>query len=354
MRTTPSIAKICAAVLPCVLSLGLVNVSVARAQGASPESANAEQKKTAQKAFEAGLKAAKAKKHDDALKSFKESYGAVASPNSHLMVARELVELGRFDEAWVEYEKTLAEAEAAAQKDPKYADAATSARNEQNDLKPKVAFVKLSVSGAGPGSRVTVRGKEVAESDWGKPIAVPPGSTRVELVGSDGKETVQEVNAVAGSETPVTLSPTAAAEPPPQTNANASAKVEATTSGGKPDLRTWAYVAGGVGVAGLVTFGVFGALNNAKHSKLEDKCTNGSCPSSLSSDRDTGKTYQTIANVGLVVGVVGLGTGTVLYLMSGKKAEKTATLPQKPVARRGPRVESVSVGYQSVFVAGSF
>ncbi len=297
------------------------------------------------------MKAAKAKKHDDALAAFKESYGAVASPNSHLMIARELAELGRHEEAWSEYDKTIAEAEAAAQADPKYANAATSAKNEQAELKAKLAFVKLTVTGAGPGSRVTVRGKEIAEADWNKPVVVTPGSVRVELVSSDGKETVKEVDAAAGGEVAVDLSPAAPA-PAAGTGAGsgeASAKVEASTGGG-PSMRTWAYIAGGVGVAGLATFGIFGAMNNAKHSKLEDECKDGVCPSNLEEERDAGKSYQTIANVGLIVGVVGLGAGTALYLMSAKKAEKTATVPK----RRGPRVDSVGVGYQSVLVTGSF
>jgi len=354
MRHAISIANLRAAALTSALALSTVTLTHwASAQGASPESATAEQKSTAQKAFEKGMKAAKAKKHDEALTAFKESYGAVASPNSHLMVARELVELGRLEEAWAEYEKTVAEAEAAAQKDPKYADTASGAKNEQNDLKGKLAFLKLTVSGGGPGSRVTVRGKEVPPSDWGKPVPVMPGSVRVELVASDGKETVQEVNAAAGSETPVTLSPSAgspATGAAPAEGGQGSAKFEASTSGKGPGMRTWAYIAGGVGVAGLATFGIFGAMNNAKHSKLQDACKDGVCPSNMEDEKDTGKTYQTIANVGLVVGVVGLGTGTVLYLMSGKKTEKTATAPK----RRGPRVNSVSVGYQSVFVTGSF
>lgn len=353
MRNPISIAKLRATVLSASILLGCIGSStVAQAQGAPPESATAEQKKTAQKAFEQGLKAAKAKKHDDALAAFKESYGAVASPNSHLMVARELVELGRLEEAWAEYEATIAEADAAAQKDPKYADTAAGAKNEQKDLRGKLGFLKLDVGSPGPGSRVTVKGKEIPQADWGKPIAVAPGPVRVELVATDGKEIVQEVNATAGTETPVSLAPAAAAPAaaPAGGSGDASGKLEASTSGGGPSMRTWAYIAGGVGVAGLATFGIFGAMNNAKHSKLEDECKNGTCPSNLQEERDAGKRYQTIANVGLVVGVVGLGTGTVLYLMSNKKTEKTAVLPKK----RGPRVDSVGVGYQSVLVTGSF
>ena len=75
------------------LALATLSISPrAAAQGATPEAATPAQKDTAQKAFLKGMKAAKAKKHDDALAAFKESYGAVASPNSHLMIARELAE----------------------------------------------------------------------------------------------------------------------------------------------------------------------------------------------------------------------------------------------------------------------
>ena len=114
-----------------------------------------------------------------------------------------------------------------------------------------------------------------------------------------------------------------------------------STDSSKWDMRTWSYVAGGVGAAGIVTFGVFGLLNNSKHSKLEDECKNGVCPSSLESDKNTGQTYQTVANVGLVVGIVGLGTGTALYLLSDKKKEKSAlsTVPRVDI---GPRSVSVS------------
>src|SRR5262245_37614319 len=128
------------------LVLGPISIAEsALAQGASVESASAQQKDQAQKAFNNGVKAQKAGKHDEALAAFKESYNAVASPNPHLMMARELVELNRLEEAYAEYEKVVPEAEAAASKDRKYNQTASQAKTEMNDLKSKLGFVKISV-----------------------------------------------------------------------------------------------------------------------------------------------------------------------------------------------------------------
>jgi hypothetical protein len=173
----------------------------------------------------------------------------------------------------------------------------------------------------------------------------------IELVSNDGKETAKDVTATAGGETAVDLSPAAGAPAETsQAKAGGEASAKLDTTSGKPKLRTWAYVAGGVGVAGVATFAIFGLMNNSKHNKLQDQCKNNVCPPDLQSDADAGKRDQTIANIGLVVGVAGLATGTVLYLMSGKNKEQVSHHEPK----RGPRVDGVSVGYRSVLVSGSF
>lgn len=310
----------------------------AAAQGASLETATDAQKEAAQKAFLEGAKAQEKGDHDKALAGFQASYAAVASPNSHLMIARELVALGRYAEAYAEYEKTAAEAEAAAKLDKKYEQTAEAAKKEGEEQRSKIAL--LSVTGAKAGTPLKVRGREIPESEWSKPIPVMPGMVQVEQGG-----VTKEVDAQAGGSPSVDFAPAAAATGPGGEGTGESGGFKTDSS--KWDTRTWAYVAGGVGAAGLVTFGVFGLLNNSKHSKLEDECQNGVCPKSLESEADTGRTYQTVANVGLVVGVVGLGAGTALYLMSGDSSEK-------PTAKKPSALPRVDVGYRSVTVSGSF
>lgn len=345
LRTSARVAVAAA----CLLTPALVTGPL-QAQGASVESATPEQKKAAQKAFEKGMAAQKKKQPEEALAAFRDSYNHVASPNSHLMVARALAELDRLEEAYSEYESTIAEAKAAAQTDKKYEQTQQAAEKELGDVRAKLALLTVQVSGAGEGARVSVRGRELPASDWGKPIAVRPGSVTVELTTASGQKVTEEVTAEAGGSPSVTLSPAAPAPAPARAEASAEASLD--TGGGGPSMRTWAYVAGGVGIAGLATFGVFGALNNSKYGKLEDECSGGVCSKDLEEDADTGRTYQTIANVGLVVGIVGIGAGTALYFLSGKE-EKTADRQRTRRAASQPRWD-VNVGPRWVSVSGQF
>jgi hypothetical protein len=68
---------------------------VAHAEGVPVEQATKEQKEAAQTAYLAGREAYDGRQFVDALAAFRESYGVVASPNTHLMIAHTLRELGR-------------------------------------------------------------------------------------------------------------------------------------------------------------------------------------------------------------------------------------------------------------------
>lgn len=71
------------------------------------------------------------------------------------------------------------------------------------------------------------------------------------------------------------------------------------------------WIGWGVGAAGLVGFGIFGLKANLDYGSLKDTC-GGACDPS---ERDALKTTMVIADVSLVIGLVGAGVGTVLYLM---------------------------------------
>jgi hypothetical protein len=87
-----------------------------------------------------------------------------------------------------------------------------------------------------------------------------------------------------------------------------------------------AYVAGGIGVVGLATFGIFGLLNSSTYSDLQSSCPNNVCPPGKAEDISNGRTQQTIANVGLIVGAVGLVAGVTLFVLGTpkKKAPEAA------------------------------
>lgn len=320
----------------------------ASAAGASLQSATPAQKKTAGERFGAGMQAFDANKYEEALKAFQDSYDSVASPNSHLMVARTLVKLGRLDEAYEEYEKTQREAAEDAKLDKKYEKAGKSATDEQDALRSKIALLSVQVNGAGAGDKLTVGGRDIDQADWSRPVPVKPGNVDVVLQSASGKTTRKQVTAAAGGSPTVQIAATTAT---PATTTPPGTHAEASTSG--INKRTLAYVAGGVGAAGLITFGVFGILNNSKYSSLKDACPNNSCPPGQKSDADAGRTYQTVANVGLVVGIVGLAGGATLYFLSTRDEKKDSQADTAGRRDSTPGVD-VGLGFGSVNVRGSF
>jgi hypothetical protein len=311
------------------------------AAGVAVEHATAAQKKDAQSKFLKAMTEYEAKHLDKALAGFKASYDIVASPNSHYMIARTLRDLGKLPEAATEYQGVIDEAG----KDTRYGDTLASAKSEFDELKTRLAFVTVQVMGAGPDAKVEVGGRQLDASKIGTPMIVEPGTVTVVLRTAKGEEK-KTVTAAVGKTESVSFDLTAAPAPTtpgPAKDQPGSATVDSKNFG----MRQWGYVAGGVGAAGLVTFGIFGLMNNAKYNDPNDNCTGGHCSPDRSNDIDTGKKYQTIANVGLVVGIVGIGTGTVLYVLGGKKkpAEQAAT---------ATRVPQVMVGPGSVLVTGRF
>jgi hypothetical protein len=317
------------------------------AAGANVNEASREQLKAAQKTFEVANDLYDAKRYEEAITAFRASYEIVASPNSRLMVARALRELGRFDDAYKDFLAALSDAEAAAQRDKKYRKTVDAAREELKALEQRVGLLSVELVSAPEGSQVEVAGKHYTPAELATPIAVAPGKVTIVARAPQRPAIERSLELAAGSRQALRIDLAAPAEtgiegqpvgvPAP---AESSVTLEPPRSGGA--LRTLAFVAGGVGVAGLATFGIFGTLNNQKFSELEDECAEGRCPAERQEDIDAGRQYQTIANIGLIVGVVGVGAGTVLFLMSGRSAERAA-LPM-----------DVALGPSDVQVRGRF
>lgn len=329
-------------------AIGLAALSAAhdaRAEGASLEAATKAQKNEAAAIYRKGMKAFEAKRFDDALAAFEESYDTVKSPNSRLMIGRTLIALGRLDEAYETLQSTAREAEEAAASDPKYGKTHDAAKNELSDLESKVGFVRVELGGVGEGDTVTVAGRERTTDELAEPIVVTPGNVSVVLKTADGEEIERDVEVAEGSTETVELRKDGESGDE-DSDDSASGEASAEVDSSKMDKRTLAYVAGGIGIAGMVTFGVFGILNNGQYDDLQEQCPNRVCPAELEDDADTGRTYQTIANVGLAVGVIGLGAGAALFLLSGTE--------EKPAESSAPAAPRVSVGWRSVVVSGSF
>lgn len=289
---------------------------LAHAGNADVSSAGHDTKAGAQQMFEAGSNLYDAKKYEEALTAFRASYQVVASPNSHLMIARCLRDLGRAVEAYREYTAVAAEARA---KGGRYESTARAAEEERAETKPKIALVTIKLVEPKEGATFKVNGSPADPATFGTETAFEPGTITVTGEAPDGATAKAEAQAAAGSQTTLELkfesaAPSAAPPPPPPVHA------EPSTAGGPP-WRMMSYIAGGVGVLGLGAFAVLGSMSNAKYNDLQDKCGagGGSCPPGSQSDIDSGKSLQTFANVGLVVGVVGVAAGATFFVLSLNK-----------------------------------
>jgi len=323
-----------------IVALGMgVHAPDVWAKGAPVESASKEKKADAQKAYVEGKQAFDDKQFEAALTKFRASYDIVASPNSHLMVARTLSELGRLGEAYDEYQGTIDEAMEA--NDPeKYGKTLESAKEERLALRAKLSFVTVDVD-----AEVFANGRPVGREVWGKPIAVAPGNVQVSLKSKSGVMAEQQVDLPAGGDATLVLTPQTSPGPPAPAacpEAPVAAAPPAKPSGGTQ--RTMALVTGGIGVVGIGTYVAFALLNNSQYKDLQSRCPGNVCPEAAASDVKQGNTYQTVSFVGLGVGVVGVGTGLLLWFTSPKS---------QPAPQQGRRPELL-IGASSVAVRGRF
>ena len=267
----------------------------------------------AAKQYEAGVALFDAKNFEGALVSFRQALDATGSPNARLYVARCLMALSRPVEAYDELAITAREAAARAESEPKYAQTRDAAAAELVLLEPKIGKLVIALADAPAGAAVTLDGAPVAASRLGAPIVVAPGNRVVEVTTPSRPKERREI-VVGGGETKtiaVSFQRSAGSADP-----TAPPVVPDEPRGGA--VRTLGFVTVGVGVAGMVVFGVTGALSNNKFKTLEDECGSQRCTDPKYGDVvDSGKTLELVSNIGLIGGIVALAGGGAMILFGG-------------------------------------
>ena len=315
----------------------LGHTHVARAAGASIAHATKKQKAAARKPYRQALEALEAKKFEEALELLRQSYAVVASPNSLLLVARTLVQLGREPEAYRELEKAIDLAQELAKVDPKYQQTAESARKELDELAKRIALVIVT-----PSAQVSVDAEPVPIEAWGRPLPYRPGKINTVIRHSDGQETSQELELAAGERRELSTAPPAPklAPSPRPSSAPAVPKPQPAPREDVISKRTLAYVSGAVGIVGIGGFAAFTLLNRSTNER--EGCAASVCPEATLQDAEQHSSYRTLSLVGLGVGVLGLGTSTYLFATSSASSES-----------EGP-MALVSVGPGRVLLHGTF
>ena len=109
-----------------------------------------------------------------------------------------------------------------------------------------------------------------------------------------------------------------------------------------------AYIAFGVGGAGVALGAVFGILALGTKSTLDNECPGKVCPPSAKSDVDNLSSRATVSNIAFAVGAVGVAAGVVLLVtLHGSDAPKTAMA--RPPVRVTPWIGLGAAGLGGTF-----
>jgi hypothetical protein len=284
---------------------------------------------SAQADFDAAQRLFDAGQHQDALSRFRKAYGASGSPNAHLMIARCLLALGKPVEAYEEMAATTREAATKAEADPKYELTRDAAASELARLERRVGKIVVALAEPFAGASVTINGAPLAAARLGAPVAVEPGPMVVEASRPGEAPVRREISISAGETKTVALSfskstTAEGTEAGPRSEPLPLSPSGAESGGG---VRRLGFVTVGVGVAGIVVFGVAAGLAKGQYSSLEEECGGKRCTDPKYADVvDSGKRLTTIANVGLVVGVAGLVGGGLMIAFGGPSTRKAAAV----------------------------
>jgi hypothetical protein len=309
-----------------VVSLAVAAPTAARAAGALPAAATPLQREQAQTRFLRGKDLLARKQYDQALEEFTASHEIVASPNARLEIARCLRALGKIVAAYAELGRTAIEAKELVAQDPRYLRASEAAIAEREEMERQLGVVSLTIQNPTDATTVVIGGEEIRRAAWSEPAPVVTGPTDI-VVQTPGHAPVKRtVSLSAGQKTTIVIDAqsgdplTGTVAPPP----DQPAPPPGPNSGPSP-LRLGAYVAGGVGVAGLLVFTIGGVMAKSTYDDLDNSCHGGPCPPSKNGEISSGKTQQTLANVGLVVGIAGVAAGTTLFVLSMNKSAPSAS-----------------------------
>ena len=283
--------------------------AVARAEGVAP--AHAADPKAQ---FAEAVKLYKAERFADALLLFEALDRETHSPNAALYVGHCLKALGRNADAYRAYESSAK----AAGNDERYAETRSAAVAELTDLGLRVARLVVSPVETPPGLVVKVDGKPLDANEFGAHRVLDAGEHHVEAEAPGREPTAQDVRIEGGETRTVTvyLKQPRESTPEPQ---------PAPAKDPRSGLRVGGFVAVGVGAAGLATFVIAGLGAKGARDDLERDCAAAPClDAKHQDDADRGRTLQTVANVGLTVGLVSAAAGGALLYFGYKGSAPAA------------------------------
>ena len=215
---------------------------------------------------------------------------------------------------------------------------------------PKIAHLLIRITPPAVKASVTVAGKPVPDALVGADRPTDPGTHEVKATALGYQPATATVTLAEGGHQDITLylekdGKEVATLPPPGPTSTVTTDVSVPPTSTGKGSNTAAYIAFGVGGAGLLFGSVTGAL---AFSKASD-CPNKVCPTQ--GDLDSAKSMATISTVTFGIGIAGVAVGTIL-LLTGKNREAP---PAQAKAAPHPKLSVQPwLGVSSLGVMGAF
>jgi hypothetical protein len=261
--------------------------------------------------FHQGREAADHRDYATACAKFQESNRLDPAVGTVFNIADCQEKLGKLATAWTLFQEVVQRLPA---EDSRRAIAEQRGRALESRV-PKLT-VRLSANGVADAA-VRRDGVLLGSASLNTPLPVDPGEhvIVVEANGTTPKEF--RTTLAEGQVTALDVSPGAPLAESSHGPAVASAAQPKHVSG-------LAYVFGGVGVAGVVTGAVAGALVLSHKSTVDAECSGKLCSQKGLDAAHSGKTLGVVSTVGFAVGVVGLGASTYLFLSGTPSKDERA------------------------------
>ena len=264
---------------------------------------------SAEALFRAGREASKRGEHAVACERFRESYRLDAAPGTLLNIAVCEEAQHQLAEAWETYQHVL---ESLAPGDDRRA----MVKERIAVLDAQVPRLTLNTDASGPPPTVLRDGVQLSSGAFGVPLPIDPGEHRIAVRAPDKKARQYVVTLSEGERLELQVEPGEDLLPEPAISRKPSppqhvAPRAAPRSGGRA-LRTAGYVAGGLGLAGFVGVGVLSALAFREKAQADENCPNRRCNDAGFQAVSRGDRLLRLADVGLVVGILGVTSAGVL------------------------------------------
>lgn len=190
----------------------------------------------------------------------------------------------------------------------------------QQEMPSVIVSAKDSSGALLPDVQISLDGVALSPAPNGAAVSLDPGTHEFRFNAKGHAEVVHEVDILPGQQSQPLEVRFAGEAQHPVSGAEASAAREVAVDDGATgsSRSSVPYVVGGVGVLGVVGFGVLGALAKKEHAELRQ------CSADCSRAQvERVSTLYAAANVSFGVGVVGLGTAAVLLLTARDSSESS-------------------------------